>query len=42
MRPRMRLADSGVFVQIGSSAFKTRPVSIAETGKSLIATVAAG
>ena len=42
IRPRMRLADSGVFVQIGSRAFRIRPVSIAETGKSLIAWVAAG
>jgi hypothetical protein len=40
--PRIRLADSGVFAQIGSSTFRTRPVSIAETGRSLIAAVAAG
>jgi hypothetical protein len=42
MRPRIRLADSGVFDQIGSSTFRTKPVSIEETGNSLIAAVAAG
>ena len=42
IRPRMRAADSGVFVQIGSNTFRTRPVSIAETGRPLIACVAAG
>ena len=36
------VVDSGVFVQSGSKTFKTKPVSIVETGRSLMAAVAAG
>jgi len=34
MRPRTRLAVSGLVVQIGSTAFMTSPTSTACTGKS--------
>ena len=40
--PRTRDAVSGVVYQIGSRTFRTKPVSIAEIGSSLIIAVAAG
>ena len=42
IRPRTRDAVSGVAYQIGSRTFRTSPVSIAETGRSLMTAVAAG